>query len=1009
MDPLVDAADITPAALTPTNPPGQSVLAYRIGTHATFWRRLLDRLRAQTLPSGPHQGAQPLAALTTRDPDDPAIALLDAWAMVADVITFYQERIANEAYLRTATERRSVLELARMVGYELTPGVAASAFLAFTVEDAPGAPAAVTVPQGTKLQSIPSQGQLPQTFETSAEFVAHAEWNALRPQLQQPQQIGADTRTLSLRGSTLNLKSGDVLLLRAGQTSQTVHIQRVTIDTQALVTCVELADAPLPALAGTSPQVLALRARAGFFGHNAPLYASLVTTTAVSAPPGTAVSLRQYTNYQVINAFTQAGSGLLTKAGLNAEQLARNFNVLYNGADLAELTQLTAEERARVAVALSARVTIALPSAYPGDWDANDGHSIWTDSQGRPYTESDVYLERSVPEVVSSSWVVLACPATQTTQAYQVEAVTEVARVDYATSARVTGLKLKPTDGETALSKPEALKVRKTTAYVQSEELELAEQPLATPVQGDTLTLDHVVLALPPGRMLIVSGRRTRARIATDAGSLTLTAEDGSPHQLKLGDVLEVLEPPALWAEGSNTARALSAEELIRLLQPLAAPALIVWKVRTRTGTVGTVQAPASQIALLPSADTDPVVSEVAVVASTTADTARSTIILRDPLRGSYDRATVTISANIVRATHGETVANEAVGSGNGAQANQRFRLSRPPPTYVPAPTASGATSTLTVRVNGVQWYEVPALYGLSPRDQVYSVRHDDAGNTLVIFGDGSNGARLPTGQENIIASYRSGIGLDGNVGAGALSLLQTRPLGIRAVVNPLPATGGAPPETLASARDHVPRAVLTLERIVTQQDYEDFAHSFAGIGKAQAALLWTGTTRLIHLTIADAAGNLVDRTSDLYTALVGAIQTVGNPLQGVQVDSYVRRLFNLAAHLWVDARYDRNTVMAMAREAVVAAFAFAPRAFGQDVTAAEVITVLQRVPGIVAVDLDALYRSTDAENRLNTRLEAQMAQVTRDARGNLQIQPAELLLINTTDSAGITITGLPV
>jgi len=78
-------------------------------------------------------------------------------------------------------------------------------------------------------------------------------------------------------------------------------------------------------------------------------------------------------------------------------------------------------------------------------------------------------------------------------------------------------------------------------------------------------------------------------------------------------------------------------------------------------------------------------------------------------------------------------------------------------------------------------------------------------------------------------------------------------------------------------------------------------------------------------------------------------------------------------------------------------------------VTAAEVITVLQRVPGIVAVDLDALYRSTDAENRLNTRLEAQMAQVTRDARGNLQIQPAELLLINTTDSAGITITGLPV
>ena len=48
-----------------------------------------------------------------------------ACACVADVLGFYQERIANEGYLRTATERRSVLELARTIGYELKPGVAA--------------------------------------------------------------------------------------------------------------------------------------------------------------------------------------------------------------------------------------------------------------------------------------------------------------------------------------------------------------------------------------------------------------------------------------------------------------------------------------------------------------------------------------------------------------------------------------------------------------------------------------------------------------------------------------------------------------------------------------------------------------------------------------------------------------------------------------------------------------------------------------------------------------------
>src|SRR5690349_17706555 len=89
------------------NPPGLAALNYRLGTHPSFFERMRDRLRGQVVPDA---ALPPLATLTTRDTDDPAIALLDAWAVAADVITFYQERIANEGYLRTATERRSALE-----------------------------------------------------------------------------------------------------------------------------------------------------------------------------------------------------------------------------------------------------------------------------------------------------------------------------------------------------------------------------------------------------------------------------------------------------------------------------------------------------------------------------------------------------------------------------------------------------------------------------------------------------------------------------------------------------------------------------------------------------------------------------------------------------------------------------------------------------------------------------------------------------------------------------------
>src|SRR5436305_6092808 len=77
----------------PSNPPGLPALSYRVGTRPDFLRRMLDRLPMQAIPDGPHAGSHPLQALTTRDAGDPAVALLDAWATAADVLTFYQERI----------------------------------------------------------------------------------------------------------------------------------------------------------------------------------------------------------------------------------------------------------------------------------------------------------------------------------------------------------------------------------------------------------------------------------------------------------------------------------------------------------------------------------------------------------------------------------------------------------------------------------------------------------------------------------------------------------------------------------------------------------------------------------------------------------------------------------------------------------------------------------------------------------------------------------------------------
>ncbi|MGH9762812.1 MAG: putative baseplate assembly protein, partial [Blastocatellia bacterium] len=183
------------------NRPGLSAIAYRAGAYSDFRESMLAQLS---------DGGQlaPLLGLKTRDDGDFSVALLDSWAVVSDVLTFYQERIANESYLRTATQPQSVVELARALGYELNPGVAASTYLAFTVETAVGAPSETTVPAGTPVQSIPGPGEKPQTFETSQDLDAKAELNALQPRQTEPR---IDAAKLYLSGIVANLKPGDPL------------------------------------------------------------------------------------------------------------------------------------------------------------------------------------------------------------------------------------------------------------------------------------------------------------------------------------------------------------------------------------------------------------------------------------------------------------------------------------------------------------------------------------------------------------------------------------------------------------------------------------------------------------------------------------------------------------------------------------------------------------------------------------------------------------------------------
>ena len=102
---------------------------------------------------------------TDQSPADLGSLLIDLFAYMGDIVLYYQDRIANESFLETATERRSVLQMLRLIGYELQPPVAAAADLTLTFKPVPaGASPLVVIPQGAQFIAAPDSGN-PQTFE----------------------------------------------------------------------------------------------------------------------------------------------------------------------------------------------------------------------------------------------------------------------------------------------------------------------------------------------------------------------------------------------------------------------------------------------------------------------------------------------------------------------------------------------------------------------------------------------------------------------------------------------------------------------------------------------------------------------------------------------------------------------------------------------------------------------------------------------------------------------------
>lgn len=1051
------------------NRPGLPALRYRIGEHGDFLASMEAAIARETGPTTAtdQTAARPLGKLTRRDTGDFSLALMDATATVADVLTFYQERLANEGYLRTARERRSVEELARLAGYEPRPGVSASVYLVYTVDD--NTPDPVPIPKGAKSQTIPGPDELPQTFETADDLEARAAWNALRPRtLRMPQfrdlvhrvdgtrKVVRPGVVLPLKGLSTGLKPGHPLLLqnlREDGAEEHVLARVTAVDTdppndRTLVTL-----APWLSIEQTAAfaRAMALRGFAFEFVPDAEarlraimerrprgdttlkVQTALATLADLLADPD-AASENRSSAWQEARRTAERARGQLPDGRVGERWVSGALEVLLamvagpNSNDAAARAAVAPPGNGDPASFDDAVLKLVQPPSKPRAHPSALPQSL----EGQFSTNGDVGLQ-----IMAAGNSDLAPIAAQALASYAGASAAPGLRVYafrvhtglFGRAAREQAVSLRDTSDQTH----EVIYTRNFAWAVS-----VGDEPPATEltkrldldgvkdgiVPGSFVVLDFSAVSLasqgrlhkpnPNGAdaLLITNVDRVHAKVGRDKYGISAettavdlehawiapgggsgegdgedgddVTDDGPPDDTNdptnrgnfeiirgtsvyaASDELE-LSPMSIAADSDPGFGAETYLELDGLYDGLP-PGRLIMVSGERSDVPGVQGVRAAELAMVAEVlhDVRPRPGFGAGPASKAPakgcrqpgalDGERNHTFLRldQALSYRYKHETVAVYANVVRATHGET-RDEVLGSGDGGASSQSFLLKHAPLTFVAAATPSGVTPALQVFVNGVRYERVSDFVDAGPTDRVYALRVDENGAARVQFGDGKAGARPPTGTGNIQATYRFGIGRGGNARAGQVHTLTTRPLGVKEVDNPLRASGGADRDARDATRRRAPTAVLTFGRLVSTPDYADFARTFAGVAKADAAELSNGRERVVHVTIAGEDDAPIDVDSDLYRRLFEALVAQGDPLQPIELATRDLSWLLIDLRVRIDPAYRWADVEAAVRARLVERFRFEARDLAQSVYSSEVASAAQSVPGVVYSDLERM------------------------------------------------------
>jgi hypothetical protein len=782
-----------------TNPPGLSTISDRVEDFAGFRRALLR----------PLEGEQALAGWAPAA-GDLGLQVLEWWAYLGDVLTFYNEQIANASYLRTAKNDRRVADLVALIGYVPTPGIAATGQLA-ALRTARHANEPLTLPAAMPIASTATAGVPSQVFETQGE--ATFEGPSQVPVTLEPDDA---LELNSTKGPASVLLSGKVAGVKAGE------------------------------------QLLLVEQGWSGSAEDADENWSWVTVASVepALDPGTG---RQNT---LVTFATAARFGPRPESSLERRLIEIEHETpekLLSGGDL-KLEAATLG--ARTASPSGETVTPRERTASP---------------PGKTATPRDLTGSAAAPREESAH---LAELKVSTAGATKVSGAAELSEFDRggAIAKTIAGERIGGIYWHAGQSPPATIPSRLATQYQLLRPTQTAalwshsesDKPASEVIATDgtsavaTVHLGASVRAIVPGELVLLDGGAAQAGPALGLVSSTTECLWTVPYPPPVPehtppDIVIAHTELEILTQSAGTLETYTEPATIALRYGFREVGTIIGTpTPSLTGLAAKVGVPPSWS--VPGGGCTAILQDTTgtgvLVEVTSAGTGEVLLEASEATPSIFPKPLLVplrLLLNLLPVSRGSTVASETLGSGNAALASQSFTLQRSPLTYLS--DGSGVASTLVVYVDGTAWSEVRSFYGQTAGARVYTVALDSEGTATVTFGDGVNGARLNSGAGNVVATYRYGSGA-ASPPQGRLTTVTKPQLNLASLVNPVAVFGGVDAQSPEDVRQNAPASVFTFGRAISGLDYEVVASQAAGVSRVSAVWGFDAATQRTAVTV---------------------------------------------------------------------------------------------------------------------------------------------------------------